>query len=131
MRAVNKTKKTVISIALSVLMLVALIVPVLPTKAAEAVVRNTMFTSVADMQAKLGVADGSWSPAYLTDVENYYWTFNDQGQLGSTAISINIAKNAYRNLEMLLDNGYTMDYNELAAYCKEYYGKINGVPDAF
>lgn len=75
MRAVNKTKKTVISIALSVLMLVALIVPVLPTKAAEAVVRNTMFTSVADMQAKLGVADGSWSPAYLTDVENYYWTF--------------------------------------------------------
>ena len=42
-----------------------------------------------------------------------------------------MAKNCYRNLEMLLDNGYTMDYATLSAYCNEYLGKKNGQPDAF
>lgn len=102
------------------------------TQAAAAVSRNTKFTTVAEMQSKLGNTDPTvWSPVYLTEVENYYWTFTDQSQLSSTEISLNLAKNAYRNLEMLLDDGYTMDYNTLAAYCKEYYGKINGKADAF
>ncbi len=101
------------------------------TMAADAVVRNTQFTSAAEMQTKLGKGTGVWSPAYLTEVENYYWTFCDQNSLGSTQLTINVAKNAYRNLEMLLDDGYTMDYNTLSDYCKEYLGKLNGNPDAF
>src|SRR5574344_589362 len=95
------------------------------TMAADAVVRNTQFTSAAEMQTKLGKGTGVWSPAYLTEVENYYWTFCDQNSLGSTQLTINVAKNAYRNLEMLLDDGYTMDYNTLSDYCKEYLGKLN------
>lgn len=99
--------------------------------AATDVIRNTTFTSLSDMTTKLGNTDLTWSPIYLTEIENYYWTFSNQDDLGNTTISIDLAKNAYRNLEQLLDNGYTMDYNELAAYCKEYLGKKDGKPDAF
>lgn len=104
-----------------------------PYKAyAASVVRNTKFTTVSEMKSKLKTSDNStWSPVYLTEVENTYWTFSDQSALGKTAISLDLAKNCYRNLEMLLDNGYTMDYNTLSAYCAEYLGKINGNPDAF
>ena len=101
-------------------------------EAAAAVKRNTVFTTVAGMKAKLGTTDSTvWSPVYLTEVENTYWTFADQRALGGTQISMDMAKNCYRNLEMLLDNGYTMDYNTLAAYCEEYLGKKEGKPDAF
>ena len=94
--------------------------------------RNTTFTTMADMQTKLGTHDNTtWSPVYLTEAENYYWTFCDQSALGGTDISINVAKNAYRNLEMLLDDGYTMDYQTLSSYCTEYLGKVKGKPDAF
>ncbi len=99
---------------------------------AAGVKRNTHFTTTAEMQMKLGKNDPTaWSPVYLTDVENTYWTFSNQNALGGTAISIEMAKNCYRNLEMLLDNGYTMDYQTLSAYCAEYLGKKNGTPDAF
>ena len=102
------------------------------TAQAATVVRNTRFTSTADMKSKLGNTDPTvWSPVYLTEVENTYWTFAPQTSLGDTRLTIDIAKNCYRNLEMLLDNGYTMDYNELAAYCEEYLGKKEGQPDAF
>lgn len=103
-----------------------------PAYAANNVVRNTHFTTPAEMKTKLGTSDSStWSPVYLTEVENTYWTFANQNNLGSTQISIDMAKNCYRNLEMLLDNGYTMDYNTLSAYCAEYLGKKDGKPDAF
>ena len=94
--------------------------------------RNTVFTSMAQMQGKLGVNDGkTWSPVYLTEVETYYWNFAEDSELGSSSISLNLAKNAYRNLEMLLDNGYIMDYNTLAAYAAEYLQKKGGVADSF
>ena len=94
-----------------------------PVHAAD-VVRNTKFTTVQEMKTKLGTSDSTtWSPVYLTEVENTYWTFADQKDLGGTKITIEMAKNCYRNLEMLLDNGYTMDYNELSAYCEEYLEK--------
>ena len=103
-----------------------------PAYAANSVKRNTKFTTVAEMQSKLGTTDKTtWSPVYLTEVENTYWTFADQSKLGGTQISIDMAKNCYRNLEMLLDNGYTMDYNALSDYCEEYLGKKEGKPDAF
>ena len=106
----------------------------LPNKAyaANDVKRNEHFTSLSDMQEKLGVSDpNAWSPAYLTEVEDTYWTFANQEDLGGTEITLDMAKNCYRNLEMLLDNGYTMDYNVLSDYCEEYLGKKNGEPDAF
>lgn len=119
-------------IVLSAVMVVTMLPATDLTAQAAGVTRNTTFTTVAQMESKLGTTDPTvWSPVYLTEAENYYWTFTDQSQLGATAISLNLAKNAYRNLEMLLDNGYTMDYNELSAYCKEYLGKKKGVPDAF
>ncbi len=94
--------------------------------------RNTHFTTMAEMRSKLKAGDSNtWSPVYLTEVENTYWTFSDQNALGGTAITLDMAKNSYRNLEMLLDNGYTMDYSVLSAYCDEYLGKKNGVPDEF
>ncbi|MBQ3785880.1 MAG: hypothetical protein II799_01255, partial [Lachnospiraceae bacterium] len=104
----------------------------LPPVTAHAAVRNTTFTTTAQMKQKLGTTDaGTWNPSYLTEVENTYWTFAPQNNLGSNVMTIDIAKNCYRQLEMLLDNGYTMDYNTLSAYCAEYLGKKNGEPDAF
>ncbi len=98
----------------------------------QAAVRNATFTTMAEMQSMLGKSDGeTWSPVYLTEVESYYWNFADKNELGSTTISINLAKNAYRNLEMLLDNGYMMDYQALSAYADEYLGKKGGTGDSF
>ncbi len=103
-----------------------------PVDSFGAVVRNTTFTSTADMMQKLGTTDpGVWNPSYLTEVENTYWTFAPANKLGAKDITLDMAKNNYRNLEMLLDNGYTMDYNTLSAYCDEYLGKKNGEPDSF
>ena len=94
----------------------------------SAVTRNTTFTTMAQMKSSLGSrTDITWTPVYLTEPENDYWTFADQSDTDSTVITLNIAKNAYRNLEMLLDDGYTMDYNDLSAYCAEYLGKKNGI----
>ena len=110
----------------------ALALCVLFSVGAFAAVRNTTFTTTAQMKQKLGTADATmWNPVYLTEVENSYWTFAGQNALGSTAITLDMAKNNYRNLEMLLDNGYTMSYATLSAYCDEYLAKKNGVPDAF
>lgn len=103
-----------------------------PVRTEAAAVRNTKFTSTAEMMQKLGTSDaGIWNPAYLTEVENAYWSFAPANYLGSKEINLDMAKNNYRNLEMLLDNGYTMDYNTLSAYCDEYLGKKNGEADAF
>ncbi len=95
--------------------------------------RNTKFTTAQQMSSYMALAGGGdYSPLYLTEAETVYWDFaTSQAQAGSTAISIEVAKNCYRNLEMLLDNGYTMDYNSLYAYCQEYLGKKNGQPDSF
>ncbi len=103
-----------------------------PGNAYAEVVRNTRFTTTAEMKTKLGTSDPSvWNPVYLTEVENIYWNFANQNALGGTSITLDMAKNNYRNLEMLLDNGYTMDYSVLSAYCAEYLAKKNGEPDAF
>ena len=102
------------------------------TAAFAAVTRNTRFTSASEMMQKLGTTDpGTWNPSYLTEVENAYWSFAPQSYLGSKEITLDMAKNNYRNLEMLLDNGYTLDYNTLSSYCEEYLGKKNGEKDAF
>ena len=124
--------KKLITVLMAFILVTAGLSAARPAYAAGSVKRNTKFTTVAEMQSKLGTTDSTtWSPVYLTEVENTYWTFTDQSRLGGTQISIDMAKNCYRNLEMLLDNGYTMDYNTLSAYCEEYLGKKNGQPDAF
>ncbi len=123
-------KKAERTLLVSILVL-AILTPAGPVYAAG-VKRNTHFTTMAEMQSKLGKNDPTaWSPVYLTEVENTYWTFADQNNPGGTGLSIDMAKNCYRNLEMLLDNGYTMDYQALSAYAAEYLGKKNGSPDAF
>ncbi len=125
-------QKKILSVMLVIAMLAAGMTGTKSAKAANSVKRNTKFTTVAEMQSKLNTADKTtWSPVYLTEVENAYWTFTNQNNLGGTGISLDMAKNCYRNLEMLLDNGYTMDYATLSAYCNEYLGKKNGQPDAF
>mgnify|MGYP002858765886 CR=1 FL=1 len=96
------------------------------------VVRNTVFTSMSDMKKKLGNnSNVDWSEIYLTEPENAYWTFANQSNPDSNQLTIDIAKNTYRSLEMLLDDGYLLDYNTLAAYCAEYLEKKEGSPDAF
>lgn len=98
----------------------------------NSVVRNTKFTTMEEMQSKINGINGiNWSPVYLTEVENEYWTFCNQSMLGGTNITIDLAKNAYQDLEMLLDNGYIMDYQTLSDYCAEYLAKVDGKPDAF
>ena len=125
-------KKKLMAAALTVTMVLTGLAGSKSAQAAAAVKRNTRFTTVAEMQSKLKTKDRTtWSPVYLTEVENTYWTFANQNALGGTQITVDMAKNCYRNLEMLLDNGYTMDYNTLSAYCAEYLAKKNGQPDAF
>ncbi len=98
----------------------------------DGAVRNTTFTTMTQMRSSLGSKSTLvWSPVYLTEPESDYWTFADQDRPDSTEITINIAKNAYRNLEMLLDDGYTMDYNTLSDYCADYLNKKNGVKDSY
>ena len=105
---------------------------IFPEETFGAVVRNSTFTTTAEMMKKLNTTDpGTWNPSYLTEVENAYWTFAPANMLGSKEITLDMAKNNYRNLEMLLDNGYTMSYDTLSAYCAEYLQKKNGEPDAF
>ena len=125
-------KKKLMAAVLTVTMVLTGLAGSKSAQAAAAVKRNTRFTTVAEMQSKLNTRDRTtWSPVYLTEVENTYWTFANQNALGGTQITVDMAKNCYRNLEMLLDNGYTMDYNTLSAYCAEYLAKKYGQPDAF
>ena len=94
--------------------------------------RNSSFTTTSQMMRSLGSSDSNtWNPSYLTEVENAYWSFAPSNMLGSHEITLDMAKNNYRNLEMLLDNGYTMNYSTLSSYCDEYLAKKNGEPDAF
>ncbi len=95
-------------------------------------IRNSSFTTTSQMMQSLGSSDSNiWNPSYLTEVENAYWSFAPSNMLGSHEITLDMAKNNYRNLEMLLDNGYTMNYSTLSSYCDEYLAKKNGEPDAF
>lgn len=89
--------------------------------APDGTVRNARFTTAAEMKQKLGSGSAAdWSPRYTTTVESIFWNFAVASQYGSTALTINLAVNAYRNLDMLLDCGYTLDYSELAAYTESY-----------
>ena len=125
-------KKKFLSLCLLLVMLFTLVAVDHESAAADSgVVRNTIFTSMSDMKSKLGNSNIDWSEIYLTEPENAYWTFADQSKPDSTVLTIDIAKNTYRSLEMLLDNGYTLDYNTLAAYCAEYLEKKEGVEDSF
>lgn len=89
--------------------------------AAEPVERNSLFTTFADMREKTGSADvEDWSVRYLTEVERYYWNFSAPGEQEQHVITDNMMSSAYQNLEMFLDNGYTLDYWKLKAYCEDY-----------
>ena len=93
--------------------------------APDGTVRNARFTTAAEMKQKLGSGSAAdWSPRYTTTVESIFWNFAVASQYGSTALTINLAVNAYRNLDMLLDCGYTLDYSELAAYTESYRQKL-------
>lgn len=90
-------------------------------EAPEQVLRNTVFTTQAQMRQWMGNQDATaWSGAYLTEVERYYWNFAPQSALGGNLLSMDVASNAYQNLEMFLDNGYLLDYQTLAAYTADY-----------
>ncbi len=90
-------------------------------QAAPKIVRNQKFTTCGEMKTKMKSNDeDAWHPAYLTKVEGYYWNFGHAGERDNVKISMNLASNAYQNLEMFLDNGYLLDYNELKAYCENY-----------
>lgn len=126
----NLRAKTVTAV-ISAAVICTAAIPVSASPSAS-VTRNTTFTTMQMMKSSLGThTDIAWSPVYLTEPESDYWTFADQTSPDSTQITLNIAKNAYRNLEMLLDDGYTMDYTELSDYCAEYLGKKNGVKDSY
>ena len=113
-------KQTFICTVLTLSMAAACL-PGTPAAAADnGAIRNTSFTTMAQMRTALGSSSTvSWSPVYLTEPESDYWTFADQDRPDPTDISINIAKNAYRSLEMLLDDGCTMDYDTLSDYCAD------------
>lgn len=99
--------------------------------AAENVVRNQQFTTCQEMMEKMQSKDkDAWLPVYLTKVEGYYWNFGHAGERDNVAISMNLASNAYQNLEMFLDNGYLLDYNELKTYCENYKARA-GREDAY
>jgi len=100
--------------------------------AAQSVVRNEKFTTKEEMLQKIGQSDiSNWSSLYLTEVENVYWTFATSDEYGTNSISENVMKNAYRSLEMLLDNGYLYSYNDLKEYAASYLQKTEGVKDGF
>lgn len=93
--------------------------------APDGTVRNAAFTTMAQMKEALGAGStADWSPRYTTVVESSYWNFADASQYGSTALTIGLAVNAYRNLDMLLDCGYTLDYQALADYTESYRQKL-------
>ena len=88
--------------------------------AAEDVCRNTVFTTSARLQEVMGTSDYSWSVLYLPEVERSYWNFCADGEWDRRELPMNLVSNAYRNLEMFLDNGYLLDYQELADYAADY-----------
>lgn len=99
--------------------------------AEDGVVRNEVFTTQAQMQQLTGTDDPSvWSVRYLPQVEQYYWNFSAPGEQDKKEMSMNLVSNAYQNLEMFLDNGYLLDYNELAAYAADYLVR-RGEADAY
>ena len=121
MKERNNGKNRLVAAVLTLLMVLEMVIgmPATGTKA-EAAVLNPRFTTMAEMQGKLGTADNTWNAAYLTQIELYYWSFADDAHLGTNELTIDIVKNVYRNLEQLLDNGYVMDYHVLAAYAAQY-----------
>lgn len=88
--------------------------------AEETVLRNQVFTTFEGMGRMMGREDGSWSILYLPEVEQCYWNFSADGEQEKREMSLNLVSNAYRNLEMFLDNGYLLDYYELEAYAADY-----------
>ncbi len=86
----------------------------------EAVLRNTVFTTSEMMRQMMGKDDSSWSVFYLPEVEQIYWNFSADGEQEKRELSMNLVSNAYQNLEMFLDNGYLLDYQELEAYAADY-----------
>ena len=101
------------------------------TAEAAEVQRNTEFTTLESMQKMTGNPDpDAWSGNYLSEVERYYWNFSPNGQQEKREITIDMVSAAYRNLEMFLDNGYLLDYNELADYAQDYLQR-RGMEDAF
>ncbi|MBE5847289.1 MAG: hypothetical protein E7300_06370 [Lachnospiraceae bacterium] len=102
-----------------------------PVFAAEEVKRNDTFTTLAQMADYTGDRNpDAWTINYLTEVEQYYWNFCTPGKQDDHRLTLNLISNAYRNLEMFLDNGYTVDYNELKAYAEDY--KVRrGYADAY
>lgn len=108
-----------------------LISTALQASAAANVVRNQRFTTRREMQNKMQSNDeDAWLPVYLTKIEGYYWNFGHAGERDNVTISMNLASNAYQNLEMFLDNGYLLDYNELKTYCENYKARA-GREDAY
>ena len=103
----------------------------MPVNAQVNTVRNQHFTTNAEMQSRTGSEDkDSWLPAYLTKVEGYFWNFSSIADREHSTISLNLASNAYQNLEMFLDNGYLMDYNVLHNYAEDYKARA-GREDAY
>ena len=87
----------------------------------DTVLRNTVFTTSAQMQQMMGTEDTSgWSVLYLSEVEQAYWNFSPEGAQEDRELSLELVSNAYRNLEMFLDNGYLLDYQTLAEYAEDY-----------
>ena len=97
----------------------------------QEVLRNTTFTTMEQMNKMLGETGGSnWSVLYLTEVEQDYWNFSAPGEQEKRELSMNLVSNAYQNLEMFLDNGYLLDYQELSAYAEDYLVR-KGEKDAY
>lgn len=108
-----------------------LISTTLQVLAANNVARNEKFTTFQEMQTKMQSNDkDAWLPIYLTKVEGYYWNFGHANERDNSTISLNLASNAYQNLEMFLDNGYLLDYNKLKSYCEDYKARA-GREDAY
>ncbi len=116
----NGIKRLISAVAALIMMLELVFCAPMTESRVEAAVLNPRFTTMAEMQGKLGTADNTWNAAYLTQIELYYWSFADDAHLGTNELTIDIVKNVYRNLEQLLDNGYVMDYHILAAYTAQY-----------
>lgn len=102
-----------------------------PEQKEETVLRNTVFTTTEQMGQLMNTTDPSmWSARYLTEVEQSYWNFSAPGEQDKRELSMNMVSNAYQNLEMFLDNGYLLDYYELAAYAADYLER-RGEKDAY
>ena len=119
-------KRIAVSVILSVLLFLGV-----PVQAYAKVERNTTFTTMGQMQEMMGSdAPDNWSTLYLSEVEQYYWNFSPSGQQDNRRMSLNVVSNAYQNLEMFLDNGYLLDYNELKEFAEDYLVR-RGMEDAY